>query len=214
MLVGRGGLRSFFYSLSKGVSLLDQCIRQVRKPERITDVFFLVKRAGNGVVASASRDDWVCVCHCFCCMRCVLLHLSPNLESGRETWGCLVVTGYPAVKFSPSKAVFTLSCVKSACTWGNNFEHSYRSTWSRHRTGGSFVMGSDINNFFFLVVAATEWPCGSSRRWRIRWASSSSHSCARPGACCDSSLDLAEVSTADVKRSRLGYHCVFYTAMM
>uniref|UniRef100_A0A8C9UFR7 palmitoyl-protein hydrolase n=1 Tax=Serinus canaria TaxID=9135 RepID=A0A8C9UFR7_SERCA len=41
-------------------------------------------------------------------------------------------------------------------------------------------------------VAATEWPCGSWRRWRIRWASSGSHPCARPGACCDSSLDLAE----------------------
>uniref|UniRef100_A0A663MQS9 palmitoyl-protein hydrolase n=3 Tax=Strigidae TaxID=30459 RepID=A0A663MQS9_ATHCN len=41
-------------------------------------------------------------------------------------------------------------------------------------------------------VAATKWPCGSSERWRIRWASSSSHSCARPGACCSSSLDLAE----------------------
>ena len=68
--------------------------------------------------------------------------------------------------------------------------------------------------FLFLVGATTKWPCGSSRRWRSRWASSSSHSCARPGACCGSGLDLAEVSTADVKSSRFGYHCVFYTAMM
>lgn len=57
MLVGRGGLRSFSYSLNKGVSLLDQCLRQVRNPERIIDVFFLVKRAGNGVVASVLTSD-------------------------------------------------------------------------------------------------------------------------------------------------------------
>lgn len=79
-------------------------------------------------------------------------------------------------------------------------------------------MGSDTNTLFFfppVVVADTEWACGSSRRWwRLRWASSGSHSCARPGACCSSGLDLAEAPAADVKSSHFGYHCVFYTAVM
>lgn len=62
MLVGRGGLRPLSHSLSKGANLLDQYTRQVRKPERISDVLFLVKTPGDGVVGSASRNDWICVC--------------------------------------------------------------------------------------------------------------------------------------------------------
>lgn len=49
-------LRPLFYSLSKGVNLLDQCTGQVRKTERISDTLFLVKTLGNGVVGSAPRD--------------------------------------------------------------------------------------------------------------------------------------------------------------
>lgn len=139
---------------------------------------------------------------------------SPSLQSGRESWGCLVVTGYPAVKLSPSKAVLTLLCVECTGTRGNHLALLTEPPGPNAELGALLWCALTQILFFFLVVAATKWPCGSPRWWRIRWASSSSHSCARPGACCSSSLDLAEVSTTDVKSSRFGYHCVFYTAMM